>query len=316
MKTKAVIGIILNPKSRKNIKTKCASVKIFKKIAGDYAEIQATNDIDELKRAIRGFKSKGIPYIGISGGDGTIHHVVTHLINIYKPSPVPPILLLRDGTMNNIATSIGLKSSSEDLLKEFIAAIKGNKSLRVVQRDTIRIEDTYCFLFGFGLTSNVLNKVYFQGKGIKSNIKVIGQTFAEAFLSLMNIDESSLTLVKTMNVKISIDGKKVPFAKVLTVLAGTVESIGMGFSTIYRANDQPGTFHVLVNGMKPHFLVRNLQKIMTGQRIDHPLNIDEVCGEMKIIARERFDYTMDGDMYVADRKLDVYAGMPLKFIIF
>ena len=309
------IGIIINPNSRINKKTKCASVSKFTKIAGNLADIRTTKSLDELKQAIKEFKKNKYDYVVISGGDGTIHHVVSALISEYKEN-VPPILLLKDGTMNNIATSIKLEKSSTDALKALIHLIQVKKNIRLVQRDTIKINDKHCFLFGFGLTTNFLNEVYvYDKKGLRQNIRVIGKTIAEAFLTLTNISEDKLSLFKPLEYEIKVDGKAIPFSKVLCLIAGTVETIGMGFSTLYRANDIPNTFHVIINGMKPIQLVRELQKLLLGEEIENCLNYDAVCNLMEIKAKEPFDYTMDGDIYLCDSTLSVKTGVPLKFIL-
>ncbi|MBP9021947.1 MAG: hypothetical protein KBH06_01980 [Spirochaetes bacterium] len=312
----AAIGIIINPNSRVNKKTNCSSVNKFKKIAGELADVRATQSIDELNFAIKDFKKRKYPYIAISGGDGTIHHVVTSIINVYKKN-IPPILLLRDGTMNNIASSIGMKYKSDEALKLFANHVNHGKSMRLVQRDTIRIGERCGFLFGFGLTTNILNEVYvYEKKGFRQNVRMLGKTFAEAFMTLTNIDESDLSLLKTMNAKIETDAGDVNFSKVLCVIGGTVENIGMGFSSIYRANDIPGKFHVLISGMRPLQIVRELQKLMVGQRIENSNHFDEVCSYLRVKAKESFDYTIDGDIYTAGKELVVKAGVPLKFIIF
>ena len=89
----AAIGIIINPNSRVNKKTYCSSVNKFKKIAGELADVRATQSIDELNFAIKDFKKRKYPYIAISGGDGTIHHVVTSIINVYKKNIINIIKL-------------------------------------------------------------------------------------------------------------------------------------------------------------------------------------------------------------------------------
>ena len=312
----AVIGIIINPNSRVNKKTNCSSVNKFEKIAGDLADIRATHSIDELNSAIKDFKKRNYPYIAISGGDGTIHHVVTSIIKVYKKK-IPPILLLRDGTMNNIASSIGMKQKSDEALKLFSSHINHGKSMRLVQRDTVKIGERSGFLFGFGLTTNILNEVYvYEKKGFRQNVRMLGKTFAEAFMTLTNIDQSDLSLLKTMNATIETDAGDVNFSKVLCVIGGTVENIGMGFSSIYRANDIPGKFHVLISGMRPLQIVRELQKLMVGQRIYSENHFDEVCSYLRVKTKDNFDYTIDGDIYTAEKELVVKSGIPLKFIIF
>ncbi len=313
---KPKIGIIVNPFSRRNIRTNCASIKKFGKIGGDEVDIRATKSLEELDDVAKEFKTKKYSYIGISGGDGTIHNVITRLINAYHPDPLPPILLLGDGTMNNIATSIGLRNKSEVILKEFLVRCKDPFSLRIVRRDTMKISNRYCFLFGFGLTTNFLQEVYSDDdKGMRKNIFVIGKTFGEVINSIALQNENNLSLLKPLKADVFIDSKKISFNNILVVIAGTVEVIGMGFKTIYRANDIPNKFHIIINGMKPIELVRVLQKLRIGKRVHHPMHVDQTVTKIVIKSSEKFDYTMDGDMYTADKTLTVQTGVPVNFVV-
>lgn len=311
------IGIIVNPNSRKNQRNNLNSIKKFSIIGGDYVDVRATKDIDELKSVILTFKDREYEYIGISGGDGTIHKVITEIINIYKPSPIPPILLLSDGTMNNIASSIGLNRRSTQILESFISRISNNYSVRIIQRDTVKIENNYGFLFGFGVVTNFLKEVYEGGgnKGMVSNIRAIGITFGDVFTSMMNRSDEELALLNNMEASINIDGYKVPLKKINTVLGGTVQNIGMGFSTLYRANDIPGKFHVIINAMSPVELVMEINKIRFGQRIESPYNYDETVSEMIVESDGFIEYTMDGDLYKTENQLIIESGEPIKFVI-
>lgn len=311
------IGIVINPNSRKNIRNNLVSVKNFSEIGGEYVDVRTTRDFDELRSVIQMFKDRGYEYIGISGGDGTIHNVITEIINIYQSSKIPPILLLSDGTMNNIATSIGLNRRSTQILNAFIQIVKDNKSVRLIQRDTIKIDNRYCFLFGFGIVTNFLREVYDAGKnkGMMSNIRAIGVTFGEVFNSMMNRSEEELSVLKKMTAKITIDNIRLPIDEISFVLAGTVQNIGMGFTTLYRANDRPGTYHALMNAMNPLELALEINKIRFGQRIESDRNYDETVAKMVVESNEPFEYTMDGDLYDSEGQLVVEAGTPLDFII-
>lgn len=313
---KPVIGIIVNPYSRKNIRTNCESVRTFQKVGGSKVDVRATESLEHLDQVVHEFREEGYPYIGISGGDGTIHNVISRVINIYMPDPPPPLLLLNDGTMNNIASSVGLKGESAHILERFLYYLTQWYYPRMVQRDTIKIDDKYCFLFGFGTTSRFLNECYSDGKGFRQNIQAFGKTFGEVLHSIMTIkNQADLSVLKTMDAEILINSRKINFHKVLLVIAGTVENIGMGFRTLYRANDVPGHFHCLVNGMKPVDIVTHLPKFAAGHRVESNLNVDEVIRKLEVKADGKFEYTMDGDMYVAHERLIVETGVPVRLIV-
>ncbi|HEY1405907.1 MAG TPA: diacylglycerol kinase family protein, partial [Spirochaetota bacterium] len=168
------IGIILNPKSRANIRNPMR-IKDYQKLGKGIIEVRGTASLSDLARTARDFKKRNVPYLGISGGDGTIHQVITAFINAYHPDPIPPVLLLGDGTMNNIAHSLGIRGGGKNVLNRFLLSLE-RRRICMEWRDTMQIEDRYCFLFGCGLTSNFLLEVYRDGKkGYLKNIDVIRQ---------------------------------------------------------------------------------------------------------------------------------------------
>ncbi|HRR61274.1 MAG TPA: diacylglycerol kinase family protein, partial [Spirochaetota bacterium] len=100
------IGIIVNLNSRKyKLAKKCDDC--YEKLGGDYVMVRYTHSIDEIADVATEFKSAGMDYIAPCGGDGTLHHVITQFNKIYQNN-LPPFLILKGGTMNNVATSINL----------------------------------------------------------------------------------------------------------------------------------------------------------------------------------------------------------------
>lgn len=313
---KIQIGIIVNPYSRRNIRTNCAAVEEFQIAGGSFIDVRATESLDHLDEVLQEFKENAYPYIGISGGDGTIHNVITRIINIYIPESPPPVLLFNDGTMNNIAASIGLGGDSAQILKRFLTAVERSYYPRMLYRDTLKIEDRYCFLFGMGMISNFLNECYSDGqKGFRKNIEAIGKTFGEVLNSMMTNTDSDLSVVRHMETEVRINSRKIGFHNTLFILAGTVENIGMGFRALYRANDVPESFHVFVNGMQPIDLMGQLNRFLSGSPVESNLNVDEIVRKLEIQAEGEFDYTMDGDMYTADSRVIVETGVPVRLVL-
>ena len=142
------VGLIINPHARVVKKMNIDPLQFFTGISEGYADIRLTNSVAEIDPVIKEFKKLRIPYVAVCGGDGTHHHVLSRFINIYRKEPMPPILHLRAGTMNTQPRTINLKGKPEEILKRMIAILKQNGTPRVFVRDTIRVEDRYCFIFG------------------------------------------------------------------------------------------------------------------------------------------------------------------------
>ncbi|MCX7679643.1 MAG: diacylglycerol kinase family protein [Spirochaetes bacterium] len=303
------IGIIVNPHARSIQKSRNDIAVRLAQIGKEFVDVRLSNSLEELDAILADFKNKDISCIATCGGDGTIHHVVCHMINMYAPSAPPPLLILKGGTMDNIARTIDLKGKSFDILRRMIAVLESGKIPTAHRRDTMKIGNRYCFLFGLGLTTNFLDAVYEGEKGTLKNLKVIGRAIFEGLT-----DKKSSSLFKRVYAHITVDGKELPFREILAILAGTVEQIGMGFSPLPRANEKDGTFHAIITGEKPIEGVKQFFRIKKGLPMKGKYNFNDIISRLTIVADSPFRYTMDGELYDCDRSLVVEMGIPIYLI--
>ncbi len=302
------IGILINPNAKK-FRTKKSSLKNYTNIQSDNLLIKLTKNIDDIQNIIKEFKNNSCDYIGIAGGDGTLHLAVTELINLYGEH-TPPILILREGTMNNVARTIKLQGKGPDLIKRLLWSINNKKEIEIHQRNTIKINDKYCFLFGTGLVTNFLNEVYSgKEKGFIRNIQVALSAFYEG---LKNTEDGKI--FNWMHGEIQIDKNTIEINPVNGILAGTVEHIGMGFSPLSMASKEEDRFQVIIAAMAPGKLLKNINRLRTGNTINDKGYYNTLCKTIRLVYPGEFDYTMDGDIYKADKELLVETGPPVKLI--
>lgn len=309
------LGIIVNPNSRYN---KChpESVRDYSDLGGNLVEVHGTRSPDDVTAIVQSFKDREISFIGISGGDGTIHQVLTRVIHVYGSTPIPPIFLLGDGTMNNIAHSVGIRKKGRDNLKKFLRDIE-TKELLIRERSTMKIDDKFCFLFGCGMTSNFLVEVYKGKKGYIRNLEIMQKTIHEAVVVSLFNRKKGLKLFRPLDGEIFCDGEKMPLRHMLVVLAGTVEEVGMGFRPLYLASEKKGHFHLIATDLEPKDMLFAIGVVSTGNGslIRNPRYCNRLAQEILIRSPDPFDYTMDGDLYTADRELHVSAGPEIKFVV-
>jgi len=304
------VGVIINPHARGVKKMNIDPLQYFTSISEGYADIRVTNSIAEIDPVIKDFKKLGIPYMAVCGGDGTNHHVLSRFINIYKKDKIPPLLHLRAGTMNTQSRTINLKGKPDQILKRLIALLKKNGNPKIFVRDTIRVDDKYCFIFGPGMTANFLAEYYKgEGTGPKKALKVIGKAIKGA---AFGADVG--TLFDRLDCKVVVDGNLVPHNDFIAVIASTVDDIGIGFKPMYRAYEKEGTFHVLSVGCQPGDIVKNLPKIKMGKQVCHPYVFDSIGKKLIITSNKKMLYTMDGDLYEAKYKLVAEIGPPVRLV--
>ncbi len=304
------IGIIVNPNAKRIRKMKTSPAETFRAIAGDYADIRETACVEDVQNIIKIFKDEKIPYIGICGGDGTIHGVVTDIVNVYDRDEIPPILILKCGTMNNVARTAGLKGSGPAALKRLVSAFKTDTAIRTVTRDTMKIGDKYCFLFGAGFTTNFLDAAYSgTEKGVVQNLKVIKRAITDSFKEV-----KADSMFNGLDAEIFCDGEILPFRNVTGILTGTVEHVGMGFSPMPDSIKEEGSFQAIICGMSPRDIVKNLFKLKSGKPIKNSLHINTLMSKLKIHNSVPFRYTMDGDLYDSSPELSVETGPAVRLI--
>jgi diacylglycerol kinase family enzyme len=262
---------------------------------------------------VKGFLDRGLSHIGISGGDGTIHQVLTRIITVYGDTPIPPILLLGDGTMNNIAHSIGIRKKGRSNLKKFLHDVH-HREVVLVERGTMRIDGRYCCLFGCGMTSNFLTELYKGDKGYMRSIDLVRNAINEVVTT--SVFNREVKLLRPLNGQIFCDGELMPLRHMLVVLAGTVEEVGFGLRPLYLASERKGHFHLIATDLDPKDVLFRLGFISTGNGnlIKNPRYCDRLVREILIQSPDPFEYTMDGDIYLADRELKVSAGPDIRFV--
>lgn len=301
------IGIIVNPHARSVKNSRKDVPSLLRQIGREYVDVRLSTSLDELDRILLEFKNNNISCVSTCGGDGTIHHIVSHMINMYTPSTPPPLLILKGGTMDNIARTINLKGKGPAILRRTISLLEEGKFPETHWRDTMKIGNRYCFLFGLGLTTNFLDAVYEGEKGTIKNLKVIARAIYEGLT-----DKKGSSLFKRVNARVFADGKEMHFKEILAILAGTVEQIGMGFSPLPRANEKNGTFHIIITGEKPIEGVKQFFRIKKGLPMKGNYNFNGLISRLSINADAPFRYTMDGELFDCTGNMTVEMGTPIR----
>lgn len=309
MKNKKDIRVIINPNAKK-FRTGRASFDSYLKLESDMVSVIAPSTLEALHAETAKMAKEKPDYICIAGGDGTLHVVLSSVINSYLPEPVPPILILKEGTMDNVARTINLKGRGPQLLKRLIKALNSGKEIETHSRSTMKINNMYCFLFGTGFVTNFLREAYSgKEKGVARNLQVAMIAAKEALTN-----SSNGAIFSEMNGEIYLDGKKIKINPVHGLLAGTVEHIGMGFSPMPGAAKKEGAFEVIIVGLKPLSVIMKLNRLRTGRAVKSDKYLKCHAETIRMNYPHTYDYTMDGDLYQAEGELLIEAGPAVRLV--
>ncbi len=316
----APIGIVHNPNARKN-RGDTEKAGRLSEILGRVGIVRETYSEEDIKEVAREYLKRGIKILGINGGDGTQHRVISKFISVYKGASLPPVIHMRGGTMNTIANALNvLKGSSENILSRIVEKYRNNERLHTVDRQVMEIrrnpgppseDNQYGFMFGGGLVTSFLDAYYAGGDtGPWKAARVVYRAAASAVLRT----EFVRTLVEPVGARVTADGEVLPFDTYTVIYASTLRYLGIGFKVTYRAEEKPGYFHCIAGDPSGWEIIARIPRLMRGRPSGLKSLHDDIHQTLVIDGRGPFSYTIDGELFTTNHRLTVTAGPTLKLI--
>jgi diacylglycerol kinase (ATP) len=299
------IAIVLNPSAGGLHCYPERRVDGLRSIAGAHAVLFSTGDRDLIEAVADGVRERGVDTVAIIGGDGTVSNVLSALHRAFAGASLPRIALLRGGTMNTVANSLGIaRREPEELLRRLLAA----RTSQSVRRATLKVNGRVGFLFSTGIMVGFLKVLYRSPKlkqGPLGALSLLGKGSWQAVRGGKLIEEIETPLRATLR----IDGELHPPRRYTVLGAATVEQVGLGFRPFTRAGECLERFQVFAFHGSTQSLVRQLLRIRRGQPIAKGLGFDPMTRQLQIeTAGEPITYALDGDVREADTRLLVEVG--------
>jgi len=305
------IVVFVNPGSRANRRDPDRARR-FASILGETGRVVAPASSDALAAEARQVAQDQPSIIGVHGGDGTLHWTVTALVRAYGERPLPPLALLPGGTMNVVASSLGILVQPEALLAQLAASERAVRPPSVLVRRCMKVQDEYGFVFGTGLITNFLEEYYAVGDyGTRRAIWIL----LRSVLSEATTRRYAKRIFRRFHGRVFVDGQILPWTALLGLGAATVSEIGLGFKLNHRADDHPGRFSVLAIHSSPLGLTWDLPAVRQGRGIS-PRRAWSALATRLVIEPDEPEtvYTVDGDLYRAHGNLSVELGPALSFV--
>ena len=309
------IGIVSNPLARRN-RGRPGVARALRERLGDDGEVIDASTPDELVRALERFRAAGIDVLGVNGGDGTGHVVLTALAEAFAGAPLPRLLLLRGGAMNTVAHGHGIGGSPERIQREVLIRRRHGFALRTVERDLLRIEGDrgpprLGFIFGTGVVVTFLEAYYATGR---PSPLVAAALVLRAMGSALVGGSFAAALARRAPLRVATDGEEWPDGSYLTLLAGSTPDLGLGFKVFHRCGEQPGFFHAVGVTASVAQVALAVPRIHAGRPWRRRHALDEVARDL-LVEGERPRFTIDGDLYAAEERVRVTTGPALELVI-
>jgi diacylglycerol kinase (ATP) len=300
------IGVIANPNSREHRRDPDRLGELAR-VLGDRGTATSTHSLDDVRRAVAGFRTAGIDVLGISGGDGTIAHTLTAAIEVYGDAPLPRIALLGGGTVNTVARGLGLAQRGPAMLRHVLGG-----EVRIDRRHILQIGEMYGFIFGTGAIANFCEAYYETGA---PSAAMSARLLARAVGSTLVNGPFVRRLMSRFRARITADGERWPVDDFALVMAATVPQIGLGSRPFYRCDERPGHFALIGVHCSAAQLVVELPRVFRGVGMSPRKVIDVVARDVAIESAAPFHYVVDGDLLTSAGTLRVRTGPRLELLL-
>ncbi len=307
------IAVVTNPRSRQNRRYPAMAGQLAY-ILGERGQLAQPMDRAELVDAARRFRDRGVDILAINGGDGTAHVVLSAFMKAYGGAPLPPIALLRGGTMNTVASGVGIRGDPATLLGSLVARYHSGEPIAEVERNLLCVpgeEPQYGFLFGNGLISNFL-EVYYEGA--EPSPRKAAWILAKAVWSALTGGPLLARLMRPVELEIEADGDVWPRGSFLSVGAGTVDDIGLRFRPFHLAPVHPEHVHAVAFGCTPGELVKELGRIWLARPTQCPSIRSVVARRVVMRGNAPVPYMIDGDFHQGESTLTVEVGPRVRLL--
>ncbi|MCI0454134.1 MAG: hypothetical protein L0Y68_03965 [Candidatus Dadabacteria bacterium] len=311
------IGVIFNPFADINKKKTGEHLNSIKSILGEQALVRITTNTEEIPVALKEFYKEGIKILGISGGDGTIDHVLSSYINLFGSDDLPVIVPLKGGTMNMLMGEVGLKQDQITSCNKLIQYLNQQGKLPTVERGLIKVIDerfdyvNYSFTWLDGFIYKFIKWYNQEGAGVKVALKLI---LKSGIMSLVDLNHD---LFKEVESRVHINYGKLPFESHMFMAVSTVKRLVFGFR-VFTEEPEPGerfsVFYLRFPFFKkalyklPKVLYSGIKSDASGDFLNHSASIIRIEGNT--------GYAMDGEVYESEKPTNITLEVGPKVQLF
>lgn len=248
--------------------------------------------------------------VAVAGGDGTLHHVLTRLTAVFLQRGVrlPPIVVLPLGTMNIVATALGLPSNSSSTLLRRAARCVESGRIPFVERRSLNINGEVGFIYGAGLPARILEMYYeMSGRPGFRVTKIIGSAMVG------RISSQALKARATIEPPPPECDAIVAHDEYNIVMAGTVETVGFNFHLLPGAGRRDDAFIIRMSRLSALDLANQILVMREGGKL--PRTDDHEARLVSLVFDDPVKFMVDGEIKPPCREHVVQLGPIIRFII-
>lgn len=201
---------------------------------------------EEVSTTLEAYEAANVDILGVSGGDGTVSMVATHLLTRSK-SPTPPLVaILRGGRTNMTASDVGMKGNQVRALKRLLAWTESPDidGVSLVERPSIGVgapgHAPSCgfFVGGGAIYQGSLDTWRFRdGSKVPGMRTGFGTT--ASVVKLVSKHVWSRSAFAPTEATVTVDGKDLEERSWCFFMATTLNRLALGIDPFWGGNEQP-----------------------------------------------------------------------------
>ncbi len=319
------LGVIVNPKARKNRAASGDRIAELRRIVGARGEVHETNSIEELHGAIQQLAPRVTHLVG-DGGDGALHWLINEIERcVGEPQRWPAFVPTNGGSVNAVARKARVRGRPEAIIRALAAAAETDQPPPEVSLDTLVLDGEtadgeafhrLCFGLAAGGVGNRFYDRYYDSPdhGRLAVARVIARSFGDYITSkvapgrVKTPNYASILFTPT-RARVVIDGDEVPSRTHSLLHAGAIDlRIGGPFRLFPKASE-PGALHFQAGNLRPSRIVAQLPMALTNGMLRGE-GLRDVNGQEMIIEAEDEPLSpiIDGERFLGIVKLVARAG--------
>jgi diacylglycerol kinase family enzyme len=319
------VGVIVNPKARKNRAASGDRIAELRRIVGARGEVHETNSIEELHDAIQQLAPRVTHLVG-DGGDGALHWLINEIERcVGDPQRWPAFVPTNGGSVNAVARKARVRGRPEAIIRALVAAAETDQPPPEVSLDTLVLDGEtadgaafhrLCFGLAAGGVGNRFYDRYYDSPdhGRLAVARVIARSFGDYITSkvapgrVKTPNYASILFTPT-RARVVIDGDEVPSRTHSLLHAGAIDLRIGGPLRLFPKASEPGALHFQAGNLRPSRIVAQLPTALTNGML-RGKGLRDVNGhEMLIEAEdEPLSPIIDGERFLGIVKLVARAG--------
>lgn len=319
------LGVIVNPKARKNRSASRDRIAELRRIVGPWGEVHETNSIDELRDTIAQLAPRVTHLVG-DGGDGALHWLINEMEHcISDPHRWPAFVPTNGGSVNAVARKARVRGRPEAIIRALTAAAETDRPPPEVSLDTLVLDGAtadgapfhrLCFGLAAGGVGNRFYDRYYDSPdhGRLAVARVIARSFGDYLTSKVDpgrvkTPNYASILFTPTQARVVIDGDEVPSRTHSLLHAGAIDLRIGGPLRLFPKASEPGALHFQAGYLRPSRIVAQLPTALTNGMLRGDGLRDVNGHEMVIEAEdEPLSPIIDGERFLGIVKLVARGG--------